>query len=1348
MRSLFRPESSRIDRPSAAASAGRACAIAGALACLALSTTARATCSTVAGDIWTFSIQPPANAHVIGCWGPVVDTPDDGLPDGHNGYYHPLYGIHAALLRDSQLHRTKLMLFRDEVLVYDLDSPGGCYIMNLRGDNGHLVVPHEPMCGGYATTAEGKLLIVGGRLYHFYPQNPPWAPVTTGWVSLFDPTGSLSWPTPPYSDPPPLDSAWHGLHELPDASGANSGCDATTHGTGRYYPTLTELDNGKVLLTAGSFWWNCNGDNFIDDNEITNLPTWAIYDPLSQPNPPNYGWTLDGLAGGSFQRPWPGVLPLYPHMKVLPCGLFFAGEDNAYQWPDVHTQFPSYVWSSLGDGAGWSTTPLSQVGKLRNRGFGNCVLLTLDATQDRTPVLMIGGGDFHWDIDDQNAGSKGAELIRYHADGTVTAPGWVYTGAMKSSGPRWNCNSVVLPDGKVLTIGGDMGDPDPPGTTIPDPAENHTCELYTPGGPGTWALMADLPLSPNPPLPPADPYVHRGHHSTALLLPDGRVVSAAHEIEARDDRYQKNYVVYYPPYLWDANEQPATRPVIQAGPTAGIVNYGLPFEINVDYPSAISEVALMRPGAPTHGVDFSARRVLLHHSVDPTDAHRVIVSGPRDSTYAPPGDYMLFVLASGVPSVATWVNVQRGGSYAASGPNPVRWGGDVWLDRDFLVQTGGTLIIEPGTHVHALAGTDRGNQGNQSTKVELVVKGQVLMNGTASQRVTLTSFSPTNVQAQGDWGGILFLDDQTDTRVSMLAYPEIDYATRGVQVDTLACDLIHPTFNISGAGNYQIYLDRDTRLAEGHEWNLDAPCAVTVAAKSDASGRGEAANRVELTVSGAIRTQRPPGGSGSVVFTPTQLDADGDDWYGLTVFGDGFHDGVGVAQIQDADFGYAQFPLTFFAADAPQVVRTHFHHYAKDAVTDYASNATIGNCRMDGTLASSFALNGIHIYDSFATATTDTVLFQATNGIWIEKAKTECLSPPGGGSPAGTVTVTGATIVGRQPPLPNSTGILAKWICGSMVVSLSGNDVQRWNTGLRMVNSADVSATCNCVKSNKIGLDHRRDILTTNDDHGINRSLQNNLQNDSLNVIARAGVAVPGHPDSQSTAGFHLGVVGESASGQNRLMIGSLGQNRFNYSMETGPYGQGFIARWDSAHVNTWYDAAGALLTTESAIQGYNLAEPPQVIQVNAFNPGDPTCSTSTCDITGLSAAMREGRQTAAAGVDREPSAPPPRPTGVAREESSPTVFRLGVPRPTPSSSGVVVDFDVPSPGGDRVDLAVYDVRGRRLRTLQHGALEAGRHSFAWDLRDESDARIAAGVYFVRVISPRYTRVEKLVVLR
>ncbi|MFN8177672.1 MAG: S8 family serine peptidase [bacterium] len=680
------------------------------------------------------------------------------------------------------------------------------------------------------------------------------------------------------------------------------------------------------------------------------------------------------------------------------------------------------------------------------------------------------------------------------------------------------------------------------------------------------------------------------------------------------------------------------------------------------------------------------------------------------------------------------IDVTVGGA----GTNALAWTGTIVLDSDFLVEPDSTLTVAAGTTVVAKAHHDGHNVGADSVRTEIVIDGKTLVNGTQQAPVTFTSSTP----GDSAWAGFLFRDT-ADMRISTLSYVEIDYATIGVKVDTLACDLFHPRF--TGTAR-EIFLDRDTRIAEGHEWNLDAPCTVTVGT-SDAAQRGEDHARVEIVVNGAIRTQRLPGGAPTdwVVFTSTASGASGADWYGLTVFGDGFHDGIGVAQIQDADFGYAEFPLTLFVADAPQVLRTHFHDYAKDAVTDYASNATIANCLIErGGVDSGLGLNGIHIFDSFASVAADTVAFQYTNGIWIEKAKTECLSPPGGGGPSGTVSVTGSTVVGAATPVASSTGILAKWICGAMVVSLSENDLQRWGTGVRILNSADVSLTCNCIKGNTVGLEHRRDVLTTSDDHGINRLRRNNFeQNTSKNVAAKAGPT--------DTAAMRLGWWGESTSGENRLMLG-LGTPPYNYSVETGAN----VSRTDSAHVNNWYDENGAAFADSAHIQAKNFAEwGLQDIQLYGHNTtanptvGDPSCSLSNCDISGLSSAIvRHGPLVAIADDEGAATQQPAASTGVDLAQALPTVFRLAVPRPSPASSGAVVDLEVPSPGGDPVDLAVFDVRGRRVRTLQQGTLEAGRHSFAWDLRDGTGARIAAGVYFVRVTSPGYTRVEKLVVLR
>jgi flagellar hook assembly protein FlgD len=61
--------------------------------------------------------------------------------------------------------------------------------------------------------------------------------------------------------------------------------------------------------------------------------------------------------------------------------------------------------------------------------------------------------------------------------------------------------------------------------------------------------------------------------------------------------------------------------------------------------------------------------------------------------------------------------------------------------------------------------------------------------------------------------------------------------------------------------------------------------------------------------------------------------------------------------------------------------------------------------------------------------------------------------------------------------------------------------------------------------------------------------------------------------------------------------------------------------------------------------------------------------------------------------------------------------------------------FRVASESGP-VTLSVYDVSGRRLRSLAERALPAGVHAADWDGRDERGRRVAAGNYVVRLTSP------------
>lgn len=70
---------------------------------------------------------------------------------------------------------------------------------------------------------------------------------------------------------------------------------------------------------------------------------------------------------------------------------------------------------------------------------------------------------------------------------------------------------------------------------------------------------------------------------------------------------------------------------------------------------------------------------------------------------------------------------------------------------------------------------------------------------------------------------------------------------------------------------------------------------------------------------------------------------------------------------------------------------------------------------------------------------------------------------------------------------------------------------------------------------------------------------------------------------------------------------------------------------------------------------------------------------------------------------------------------------------PNPFNPRTTITFVVPR--GTQASVDVHDVRGRRVRTLADGWWEAGAHHVVWDGRDEENAPVATGAYFVRVVT-------------
>jgi subtilisin family serine protease len=87
-------------------------------------------------------------------------------------------------------------------------------------------------------------------------------------------------------------------------------------------------------------------------------------------------------------------------------------------------------------------------------------------------------------------------------------------------------------------------------------------------------------------------------------------------------------------------------------------------------------------------------------------------------------------------------------------------------------------------------------------------------------------------------------------------------------------------------------------------------------------------------------------------------------------------------------------------------------------------------------------------------------------------------------------------------------------------------------------------------------------------------------------------------------------------------------------------------------------------------------------------------------------------------------------PTAVTEGVRTPTPALVRA-SPNPTTGSVAIRFALPAEGWARLDL--YDVAGRRVRTLAEGALSAGPHIVQWDGRDEHGGTLPSGVYFARL---------------
>lgn len=300
----------------------------------------------------------------------------------------------------------------------------------------------------------------------------------------------------------------------------------------------------------------------------------------------------------------------YPQSYLLPNGLVFMNSgptDNLSRTLNLATQ----TWSIMGASPVWDgTTAMYLPGKIIGSGGG-------DPVHNTTAVI------------DMNSAT----------------PTWQVVAPMAY--PRSQHNLVVLPTGKVLAVGGatQASLTTTTGAVLP-------AEMWDPNT-QSWMTMAAM----------TDP---RLYHSTAVLMPDGTVLSAGGGRVAPAIDYLSAQI-YYPPYIFQG-----ARPSITNAPTT--TTYGANMTIQTPDASSIAQVSFISLGSVTHTFNTSQRFIPLNFSVG---TGSLTIQSPSDSHTAPPGYYMLFILnSSGIPSVAKTIQIGNSTSTptptatATAGPTP------------------------------------------------------------------------------------------------------------------------------------------------------------------------------------------------------------------------------------------------------------------------------------------------------------------------------------------------------------------------------------------------------------------------------------------------------------------------------------------------------------------------------------------------------------------------------------------------------------------------------------------------------------------------------------------------------
>lgn len=386
------------------------------------------------------------------------------------------------------------------------------------------------------------------------------------------------------------------------------------------------LADGRILMVGG----------YGESSTKLGIPNAEIFDPSAN------SWTV--LPKMTYARWYPSATPLSDG-RILVTGGWQTTEHTNAGVPEIYDPVAN-TWTELTTAYNpFETYPFIYMlsdGRLVHVNGSEYPTVTdiLDLTTDSWSVVdsnITDGGSSAMYLPDKivKAGSASdsqesgpSSNTTFVIDMTQPFPLWQKTAPMAY--PRSFLNLSELPDRTVLATGGET---DKNGGNISNAV--YPAELWSPAT-QTWATMASM-------------HTPREYHSTAVLLPDGRVLESGMGADFGNVPNELSAEFFSPPYLFKG-----ARPTISQAPAQ--ISYGQNFFVGTPDAATITSAVLIRTGAVTHFFNMNARFVPVTFQ---QTTGGLTITAPANGYQAPPGYYLLFLVNSnGVPSIARFVQLQ------------------------------------------------------------------------------------------------------------------------------------------------------------------------------------------------------------------------------------------------------------------------------------------------------------------------------------------------------------------------------------------------------------------------------------------------------------------------------------------------------------------------------------------------------------------------------------------------------------------------------------------------------------------------------------------------------------------